>query len=437
MRENETRVAEALAKHFGTSFRNGEDPPDVYLKFDDGDVAVEISALAQQVIGADGRSRPRRSDEEPSSRLADLLNDELGPQVPENRFVLLDLRSPLANLQKAKAAARTLVLELLRHSGEGEARMGTMTREGDLIKATFLPRDQAWRKSVAASVSHKAQTTDNAMIDADDFDPDLASLCVDCARHPSLKAFISENANGKAYCGVCFRSSSDAVVCDIADRVQLENLVRALIRFYYDETDYNGHFGGESPEEILCGDNPILDVKHSAANRPRIDFECFVSDLAAQLPMPAYDAGIWIYRQNEAPPLAQAISKNESSQLRVLRKRLEKENYFALEADLLEVIDKIGTRVDVEVPRGRRFYRARIGVSARFVRFDEFNARAVRLPYQGNQLGAPPAPLATAGRLNRAGVSFLYLATTASTAACEVRRLGRIRDTSCRSASSR
>jgi RES domain-containing protein len=42
-------------------------------------------------------------------------------------------------------------------------------------------------------------------------------------------------------------------------------------------------------------------------------------------------------------------------------------------------------------------------------------------PYLGAQIGAPPPLLATPGRLNRSGVSFLYLATDENTAAAEIR----------------
>ena len=41
-------------------------------------------------------------------------------------------------------------------------------------------------------------------------------------------------------------------------------------------------------------------------------------------------------------------------------------------------------------------------------------------PFLGDQIGAPPPLAATAGRLNRVGVSFLYLATDKLTAAAEV-----------------
>ena len=37
MREDEIRVAQALAAHFRATFRAGEDPPDIYLEFDNYD----------------------------------------------------------------------------------------------------------------------------------------------------------------------------------------------------------------------------------------------------------------------------------------------------------------------------------------------------------------------------------------------------------------
>jgi hypothetical protein len=42
-------------------------------------------------------------------------------------------------------------------------------------------------------------------------------------------------------------------------------------------------------------------------------------------------------------------------------------------------------------------------------------------PYKGSEIGAPPPHIATSGRINRAGVSFLYCATEKFTAISEVR----------------
>lgn len=99
------------------------------------------------------------------------------------------------------------------------------------------------------------------------------------------------------------------------------------------------------------------------------------------------------------------------------------ENHFDVEPDLVVLIDRIADRITRIVSAGARYYRARIGVAAEF--WDQsrsgWRRPIVRQPFKAAELGAPPPQLATAGRLNRAGVTFLYLASDAATAAAEVR----------------
>src|ERR1700722_14187403 len=59
------------------------------------------------------------------------------------------------------------------------------------------------------------------------------------------------------------RACSDLIASAPAEHEALSSLVRALVRFQYDEWTYNGHRGGEQgPESILCDENPI--VEHAA-----------------------------------------------------------------------------------------------------------------------------------------------------------------------------
>jgi hypothetical protein len=68
-------------------------------------------------------------------------------------------------------------------------------------------------------------------------------------------------------------------------------------------------------------------------------------------------------------------------------------------------------------------FRARIGIAKRFMRSD--GGWTVETIYQsdiGAEVGAPPPPpQTTPGRLNRDGVSFLYLSTDEAIATAEVR----------------
>lgn len=247
----------------------------------------------------------------------------------------------------------------------------------------------------------------------------MLSLCVDCARDETLRAFIRAHPGQDERCGGCLRHALAVVVCALAQRERLSYVLRALVRFHYDESEYNGHIGGDSPEQLLVEDNPILAI--DAVNltlQPEI--QDFVGDLAASLPHPAYDKGIWVYHFNDGAP-ATAISRSESPDLRSIRLRLEKENHFVLEPLVRAILDHAGPRIETVLPAGTRLHRARIGIADELVTGGWTDPKVFPRPYTGDELGAPPAPIAKTGRLNRVGVSFLYLASDVKTAACEVR----------------
>ena len=74
------------------------------------------------------------------------------------------------------------------------------------------------------------------------------SVCVDCARHPSLKRAIK----ARPVIGTCaFCCRTDAEVRDGDDIEPMIMLIRALIRFYWDEEAYNSHWGGGNVLELF------------------------------------------------------------------------------------------------------------------------------------------------------------------------------------------
>jgi len=81
-------------------------------------------------------------------------------------------------------------------------------------------------------------------------------MCIECAKHPSLKGFVKKHGSTGYECEICHRR--DLIASAPAEQEALSSLVRALVRFQYDEWTYNGHWGGEhGPESILCDENPL------------------------------------------------------------------------------------------------------------------------------------------------------------------------------------
>jgi hypothetical protein len=68
-----------------------------------------------------------------------------------------------------------------------------------------------------------------------------------------------------------------------------------------------------------------------------------------------------------------------------------------------------------------RYNRARIGYENKYHSESDWQGNFHYKPFTNQDLSAPPPTLASSGRLNRQGVSFLYLATDEETSLSEVR----------------
>lgn len=146
-------------------------------------------------------------------------------------------------------------------------------------------------------------------------DVDALSICSACAKHPTLKRFVLNHGATGNECGICHRR--DQIASAPAEHVALSSLVRALVRYFYDEWIYNGHWGGnEEPESLLSKENEI--VEHAATRgfpRSAESSEPFLVGLFDD-PYPDYDKGIAIYAGHDdemgrLPPLP-ALSNSRS-----------------------------------------------------------------------------------------------------------------------------
>lgn len=251
------------------------------------------------------------------------------------------------------------------------------------------------------------------------------SLCDECAKHASLKRFVRDHSVEGPRCGICHRTNCQA--CDPERLNELSNLIRALIRFYYDEWTYNHHWGGESPEDLLSDENPILEHRATPRHvRSRAGSESFFEAIFWP-PYPPPDEGVSIYAGFDEGGLRHvqgSMRGTPSPHVVDLGRQLADRNHFDVEEAVRVLLTRIGDAVETPIPEGRVLHRARVGVARRYRRLDPasgFRSQIRPQPYGPRQVGAPPPPLARAGRLNRQGVSYLYLASDEDTAVAEVR----------------
>src|SRR5262249_45497280 len=93
-----------------------------------------------------------------------------------------------------------------------------------------------------------------------------------------------------------------------------------------------------------------------------------------------------------------------------------------MEAEAQEFLKKLEPHLNTITPSESLFWRARIGYEARLFHSPKpLDFILAYQPYSNSKIGAPPPPLASTGRINRQGVSYLYLASDADTAAAEIR----------------
>lgn len=243
------------------------------------------------------------------------------------------------------------------------------------------------------------------------------SLCVDCARHPSLKRIIEADS----VIGLCaFCGQADAVVRNPNNVEPMVMLIRALIRFHWDEFEYNSHWGGDSVLDLFTDDaNPVV---RAAVTDDYLD----AFDYLLQQPVyPERSDGVAIYAGHDERGTRMinfAISRTNPRRFVELRQRLLSENFFEVEPALEALIDPFLGDIAFDLPAGEIWVRARLGQKATYQHFEDgWTNKIMRQPWLGNEIGAPPPLNAGIGRLNRAGVSMLYLASDSYTAIAEIR----------------
>lgn len=245
----------------------------------------------------------------------------------------------------------------------------------------------------------------------------MTLICTHCAKAPSIKALI-ESKGTVSTCDLCLLEAlSIDSTCN-----ELNQLCKALIRFNFNEWDYNSHWGGQEIEHLFRGPDNIFFIEPNDDKSEAYD-ELIQNQIAK--PYEDYEKGITIYAgyTNGHQNLLLSAIKNEISEsITSIADRLLKVNHYELEDELKAILEIFKTNATTTIEIGQSLNRARIGVSERktfigsgFISEEHFS------PYTNEKIGAPSPQLATHGRANRAGVSFFYGATESHTAISEVR----------------
>lgn len=243
-------------------------------------------------------------------------------------------------------------------------------------------------------------------------------LCEKCVEDKELASFIVKKGKRIDACGICKSKNVRAVNCESHD---LQSLFKALIRYYFNEWDYNDHWGGESIESVVISSDLIFSDK---AKQNIDDLETAILILTAPV-YEKYENGISLfagYSEGLQNRLLEAIGQGNSWTLDSLSARSKSANHYELEDTAGELIDYVLGYVDGFFYETQPLCRARIGYAKkRYLASDGFSSACHYDPYKNESIGAPSPTLAAKGRMNRENVSYLYLASDEETAVAEVR----------------
>jgi len=247
----------------------------------------------------------------------------------------------------------------------------------------------------------------------------MSVLCVGCAKAPELARLLSERGTEIPKCPICGTEKSLALECDDNN---LSQLFKALIRCYYREWDYNHHWGGVDYIGLLFHvDNPILNY-HGEIDLEELDLA--VEALTDQV-YPDPDKGVSLfagfYEQGDRLAFGDTLLEAPSYDILSISAGLSRKNFFLLEEQGRHIIAKHEAQIKRVIPVGSEYYRARSGYETTRRPIEGFDAPPHYQPYAKDKIGAPPPPIATPGRMNRAGVSFLYVASDLDSTIAELR----------------
>ena len=229
--------------------------------------------------------------------------------------------------------------------------------------------------------------------------------------------------NNEGAAGECSLCSENELVLD-SENVRFFKLTKALVRFHYSEWDYNEHWGGDGYEALFYGEsNLFFDANRSISED---SYDEIVQSITSGPYYEDYDKGISVYAgydsKGEQNMLLESIKSDLDNEILLIAERLKTENHFLLEDEIKKIISNHSSAASSCIETSETLYRARIGFKEKKQPFvEDFVPKTHYLPYTGVDIGAPPPYLATGGRVNRTGVSFLYCATDKYTAISEVR----------------
>ena len=240
------------------------------------------------------------------------------------------------------------------------------------------------------------------------------SLCINCIKDPLIILYTQQNFKRIISCSICNNSGQGLKIID--NEVLVSNLFKSILRFHYPEVKYNPNFSNNGLLFFFEKENKIINHNFYDASIFEKLIDCLYGDYGGD-PVIIYSDKL--DRHNYLGGFYYNLQDDVSTIWTNLVQRLDKENYYNVKPELEIYLKRIIKRIQSIIKIGSKFYRARIG----YLEVEDldflFSSRPVA--YSKKDICAPPPPKAISGRINREGISYLYLSSNENTAVSEVR----------------
>lgn len=259
----------------------------------------------------------------------------------------------------------------------------------------------------------------------------LLKLCTICCKDQLLKHMVKRNSNGSGKCTFC--GCKRQAVVEIPTNQTILNVIRALIKYHYSFYAYSGKRNrpyDPNVSKLLKKKNVILNekaieymLKHTSAVLSTTFFSALEKPEKPHEGVSLLPQYLQYGRRPKFIINTEPIRERQSQYLNEIQGLIEKENYFTFEDRCSSYLGDLALLISRKILSGTVFYRSRIGHIGRWTKFypADASSQVVYRPYQREKISAPSPIISLGGRMNRPGVSFLYLAEDEKTAIAEIR----------------
>lgn len=241
-------------------------------------------------------------------------------------------------------------------------------------------------------------------------------LCSDCCKDESLKKHVLINSVNNSFpCTICLYNKYNV---DITINAKFNKFCRFLIRYHLPEYIYNTSWGGDDFPLLFCVENCIInhDFKDKESREEEIDQ--FITTLFNLNEYP-FDDLFYGHDDHGRGLFSYSLKETGSKYWHKYRLELQKKNHYLLKNDASSIFKQAFEDNKYILPSNTLLFRARIGYKEEKIG-EEFSIK-IKKAFEKDSISSPPIFKSTSGRLNRQGVSYLYLASSTEVALGEVR----------------